>query len=236
MLTDERHTETEALLAENNKHELVDEASTGSPVAETMRRCIATGDVRPKSDLIRFVLSPDGVVTPDVAEKLPGRGLWVTASTDALGEAIKRNKFARAARQKAQIPDNLANRVIELLTRRCIEYLSLARRAGQAVAGFEKCSAALKSGDAAVYTAALDRADDGAAKLERGAAGTQRAHVLTRDELGQAFGRSQTVHVVIKQGGLSEAFLRNALKLAGFRSVDTPAGGSTGGAEGSRNE
>jgi len=201
-----------------------------------MRRCIATGEVRPKAELIRFVLSPEGVVTPDLAEKLPGRGLWVTATTAALDRAIERKVFARAARQKAAIPDNLQNSVVELLTRRCIEYLSLARRAGQAVAGFEKCLAQLKTGNAAVYTAAVDRGDDGAAKLERAAAGAASVHVLTRDELGQAFGRPQAVHVVVQKGGLAEAFARTAAKLAGVRSVETLAQGLGAGAEGSENE
>ncbi len=236
MLTDERHTETETSSAQSGDHEIALAAEREESGPGPVRRCIATGEVRPKPDLIRFVLSPDGVVTPDLAEKLPGRGLWVSASEAALDRAIQRNGFARAARQKAAIPDNLKNSVVELLTRRCIEYLSLARRAGQAVTGFEKCLAQLKTGGGAVYTAAVDRGDDGAAKLERASADAARVHVLTREELGQAFGRPQAVHVVVLKGGLAQAFTRTAAKLAGVRSVETPARELGAGAEGSENE
>ena len=234
MLTDERQKDAAITPAPRLDHEAERDGDAASGDGGPLRRCIATGVVRPKTDLIRFVLSPDGVVTPDIAEKLPGRGLWLAADAGALKTAMRKGAFSRAARQKATVPDNLENLVAELLTRRCIEYLSLARRAGEAVTGFEKCAAQLRADDRSVYTAALDRGEDGAGKLERAAGAGVSVHVLTRAELGQAFGRSHAVHVVIKDGGLARAFLGVAGKLAGIRSVGTSA--EAAGAEGNEHE
>lgn len=197
-----------------------------------MRKCIATGEVRPKDELIRFVVSPADLVTPDIAGKLPGRGLWVLADRAALEEACKRKSFCRAARRQVDIPPDLTDRVEGLLARRCIDLLSLARRAGEAVTGFEKAGAALKSGKAAIYLSARDAALDGVEKLDRQRSGAVRVDCLDRNELGRAFGRDEAVHCVLMRGGLSGAFLHEAKRLSGFRTAGTPVGIDPTGGEG----
>lgn len=168
--------------------------------------------------MIRFVVDPDGVVTPDVKGALPGRGMWVSADRVALEKAVTRKLFARSMRRGVTTPGDLVGRVEALLARRAIERLSLARRAGQAVAGYEKVRAALAAGEAAVLVAAADGAKDGRAKLSRLAAQAPIVDVLTRSELAEAFGRDDCVHVALGRGGLSEGFLREAARLAGVRS------------------
>jgi len=103
------------------------------------RRCIATGDSQPARGLIRFVVGPDGQIVPDVAGKLPGRGIWVSADRAALDLAVKKKLFARAARQAVVVPEGLADLVTTLVRQRVIDLLSLARKSGQAIAGYEKC-------------------------------------------------------------------------------------------------
>ena len=105
MLTDERQIDAANTPAPRLDHEAERDGTAASDDGGPLRRCIATGVVRPKTDLIRFVLSPDGIVTPDIAEKLPGRGLWLTADADALKAAVRKGAFSRAARRKATVPE-----------------------------------------------------------------------------------------------------------------------------------
>lgn len=205
---------------------------SGSAAAERMagpeRRCLATRAVRPKASLIRFVVDPDGVVTPDLDERLPGRGMWVSADRSALERAVDKRLFGRAARRNVTVPDDLVDRVERLMVRRCVEFLGLARRAGLAVAGFEKVRARLRSGDAALLLAAADGAADGRGKLRALAPELPVAAVLDAAEIGGAFGRDHAVHAVIAAGALSER-LRSALdRLAGLRGRETEADEETG--------
>ncbi len=181
-----------------------------------------TGEVRAKSELIRFVVGPDGRVHPDVAERLPGRGLWTLARRDIVARAVKKRLFGRAARAAVGVEEDLDRRVEELLARRAIDLIGLARRAGLAVCGFAKVDAALESGRAAVLIGAADGSADGRGKLRSRAPGLPLVEVLTAVELGTAFGRESAVHAVLKAGPLAEAFLTVAGRLAGFRGA--PAG------------
>ena len=114
------------------------------------RRCIVTSEVKPKAELLRFVLSPQGEVVPDIGSRLPGRGIWLCASRDVVNTAVAKRLFAKAARRAAIVPADLADRLEVLLARRCLDALGLARRAGQAVCGFEKVRAELKARRTAV--------------------------------------------------------------------------------------
>ena len=173
--------------------------------------------VRPKAELIRFVLAPDGKLVPDLAGRLPGRGLWLSARRDIVAAAVTKRLFARAARQAVLVDDDLADRLEALLAGRCRDDIGLARRAGQAVAGFTKVEAALASGWAAVLVAAADGAADGRGKLRALAPDVPRVEALTGAELGTAFGREHVVHAALAPGRLAEALCADAARLAGFR-------------------
>jgi uncharacterized protein len=185
------------------------------------RRCLVTGDVRPKAELVRFVVAPDGTIVPDVAGKLPGRGLWLTAGRDIVATAVTKRLFARAARQPVIVDDDLVERVGALLAARCCDQIGLARRAGQAVMGFTKVEAALAAGKTAVLVAAADGAADGRAKLRALAPGLPLVEVFTAAELGAAFGREHIVHAALAPGRIAQAFVADAARLAGFRAPQT---------------
>src|SRR6188472_352684 len=123
---------------------------------EPERRCIVTRDTGPKTGLIRFVAAPDGEIVPDLAGRLPGRGIWVSAERKVLAQAAAKGHFARAAKRQVRVPPDLVDRVEALLAARVVELLSLARKAGQAVAGLEKTKGALVSGGAALLLQAAD--------------------------------------------------------------------------------
>src|SRR5207248_9956316 len=153
----------------------VDIAIAQSAQAETgpgpQRRCIVTGAVVDRRGLLRFVVGPDGEIVPDVAARLPGRGLWLTPRRDIVERATAKRLFARAARRLVTVPPDLADRVEALLARRCGEALGLARRAASAVSGFERVAEAVRRGPAAALLFALDGAETGRRKL--GALGRQ---------------------------------------------------------------
>jgi predicted RNA-binding protein YlxR (DUF448 family) len=176
--------------------------------------------VRDRAALLRFVVGPDGRLVPDVAGKLPGRGLWLTARRDIVATAIAKRHFARAARQAVAVDDDLADRIEALLAARCRDTVALARRAGQAVMGFALVEAALSKGRASVLIAASDGATDGRAKLRGLAPALPLVEQLTAAELGAAFGREHVVHAALAPGRLATAIVADAARLAGFRTGD----------------
>lgn len=186
---------------------------------QSERRCIATGKSDDKIGLIRFVLSPDGVIVPDLAEKLPGRGIWVSADRAALEKAVAKNLFARAARAQASIPPDLIAMIEAGLARRTVELVSMARKAGLAVAGFEKVKNALANGTVKVLLQACDGSERGKGRLWTPEGGRWFG-CLTAEELGLAFGRAHVIHSALAPGGLTEKVIRDAGRLSGLRGHD----------------
>jgi predicted RNA-binding protein YlxR (DUF448 family) len=189
------------------------------------RRCIATGEVQPKHGLIRFVVGPDGQIVPDLSEKLPGRGIWVAADRAALQLAVKKNLFARAAKQPVTVPPDLPDLVEAGLARRLTDLIALSRKAGEAVAGFEKVKDWLATKQVKVLLQATDGSERGKSKLWT-PTGARYFSVLTARELGLAFGRQSVIHGALAAGGLAPRVVEGAAKLQGLRKAD---GGATAG-------
>jgi len=194
-----------------------DRTRDGRGCAVRVRRCIVTGVQGPVEAMLRFVVSPAGGVVPDLAETLPGRGLWVTATHDAVETAVQKRSFARAARRALVVDAALADRVEALLSVRCIEMIGLARRGGGAETGFEKVRAAVRAGRAGLLLFAADAAADGRGRIERLDDGIPVIDVLDRRELGKAFGRDEAVHGVVMSGRLAQRLQMEAARLAGMR-------------------
>ena len=167
------------------------------------RKCIATGEVRPTSGLIRFVVGPEGQIVPDVAGKLPGRGIWVSADRAALEKAAGKGLFARAAKQAVTVPEGLTGQVETMLARRVVDLISLARKGGGAVAGYEKVKNWVSMEDTVALIQASDGSERGKSKLSTPHGG-RFIGWLTSDELGQAFGRQTVIHAALRAGGLAK--------------------------------
>ena len=180
------------------------------------RKCIATGEVQPKFGLIRFVASPDGALVPDLAGKLPGRGIYVSAERGAVDLAASRGLFARAARQKVAVPESVANLVEQMLARRVIDLISLARKSGNATSGYEKVKDWLTKEEARVLIQASDGSERGKSKLSTPYGGDFIGW-LSADELGMAFGRQSVIHAALGAGGLSRPVVEEAQRLKGMR-------------------
>ena len=174
-----------------------------------------------ESRLLRFVAGPDGQVTPDVARKLPGRGLWVAADRASVDAAVKKNLFARAARAKLAVPADLADQVAALLHRRLIAALGLARKAGELTSGFERVLAAIASGKVAFLVEASDGAMDGRRKLlsavRRCAKPPRLVGLFTSEELGLALGGETVIHTAFLAGRGADRLTEDVERISGFR-------------------
>ncbi|MBT9383880.1 RNA-binding protein [Pseudooceanicola sp. CBS1P-1] len=186
------------------------------PEAGPERKCIVTGESQPKGGLIRFVVGPDGSVFPDILEKLPGRGIWVSADRAAIETAAKKKLFSRAAKQPVTVPDGLADMVEKLLLRHVTDLLALARKSGDAVTGYEKVKDWLAKEEATTLIQASDGSGRGKSKLST----PYKGHYigwLTQNELGLAFGREFVIHAALGTGGLSKRVVEEAARLKGMR-------------------
>jgi predicted RNA-binding protein YlxR (DUF448 family) len=190
------------------------------------RRCIVSGVVKSKDELLRFVIGPDGQVVPDIEGRLPGRGFWLSARRDVLEKACAKNLFAKAARKDVIVGAGLTDQVERLLTRRCLDLIGLARRAGQAVSGHDRAQEWVKGGRCGVLLAAADGAPGGRAKMRAVATGMPVVEVLSGAELGSATGRERAVHLVVAPGKLAAGLLREAARLAGFRAAPSGDAGT----------
>ncbi|MGE3334787.1 MAG: RNA-binding protein [Rhodospirillaceae bacterium] len=180
------------------------------------RRCIASGESLPVAELIRFVVGPDNTIVPDIAGRLPGRGLWLRARRDMIETAAQKRLFAKAARGNVNLPADLADTVAELLRRRCLNHLGLAQRAGLVASGAEKVRAQIATGRTAALVGAADGSEAERRKMSALVPGVPVVDVFTSPELGSAIGRDMAVHVALLPGRLTEMILEDAGKLRGF--------------------
>jgi predicted RNA-binding protein YlxR (DUF448 family) len=200
----------------------------------TMRMCAVTREVRPIAELIRFVVSPQGEVIPDLKRKLPGRGLWVSASRQTVAEAVKRHQFSKGFKRDVRVAPALATDTETLLVRSVIEALAMAAKAGQVVSGFGKVEDALRQRHTQASVQALVHAADGAAdgirKLDtiarQNAAVNDESNpfpvvtALTSEQLDLALGRSNVIHAALLAGPASKTFLSRSLILVRYRMAD----------------
>ena len=181
---------------------------------------------RSPDELVRFVADPSGAIIADLARKLPGRGVWVTADKASVAAAVKGNAFAKSLKRAVTVAPDLPDQLESLFVKRALEALSLANKAGLVTAGFEKVETLLAAGRAAALLHGSDAAADGTGKLDRKFAAIQRdkgqpatvVDWLTIDQMSLAIGRSNVVHAGLKQGGATNRFLREAERLRRYRS------------------
>ena len=181
------------------------------------RRCIVSGESLPLSGLIRFVAGPDKTIVPDIDRRLPGRGLWLSAKRDMIENAASKRAFAKAARDNVTVPPGLADTVAELLRRRCLNYLGLARRAGLVAAGAEKVRAQIATGTTVALIEAADGSLPERRKFTALVSHVPVVDVFTGAELGAALGRDAAVHVALRAGALTTTLIEEAARYAGVK-------------------
>ena len=189
------------------------------------RRCIVTREALPDSQLVRFVIGPENDIVPDLAAKLPGRGIWVRADHATLARAVAKNLFAKAAKSNVQVAADLPQRVESLLVQRILDHLGLARRSGTLVLGFDNVVRALESRrKPCVLVEARDASEDGRRKVlaaaKREGIEPKVIDILSAAEMSMALGRENVIHAALFPGPLAERLVLDAERLEGFRSPE----------------
>jgi hypothetical protein len=184
----------------------------------TVRKCIVSGTTKEKSGLVRFVVGPSDSIFADILEKLPGKGIWVSCDQDALRMASEKGLFSRAARRVVKVPDTLLKDVEQMISNRVVGLLSLARKSGHSVAGYEKVKDWLSKDVAEVLVQSSDGSERGKSKLSTPRDGSFIGW-LSSEELGAAFGRQTVIHCALASGGITNRVVHEAQRLKGLRVV-----------------
>ncbi len=213
------------MIAEAQTNERTSELDGGPRVRERERMCAATRTVRPISDLIRFVVGPQGEAVADVKGKLPGRGIWIIGTRDALSEAIKRKAFARGYKREVRLPLDFIARTERLLEQAVLDALAVAGKAGLVAAGFVKAEKALEAENVVALVHAIEASPEGTRKLDatwRRQSGQQPVVIgfLTSAQLDLALNRPNVIHAALLAGPGSETFLARCRRLERFRAGD----------------
>jgi predicted RNA-binding protein YlxR (DUF448 family) len=191
------------------------------------RLCIVTREVRPVADMVRFVVGPDGEVVPDLKRRLPGRGVWVTASRAAVAEAVNRRAFARGFRTEVRVAPDLAGLVERLLERSVLDALGIVRKAGRVAVGFARVERALATEPVVALLHAADAGREGTRKIAAAArsrlgekaGGLTVVDAFTAAQLDLALGRPNVVHAALLAGPASDGFLARYRSLERFRTI-----------------
>lgn len=185
------------------------------------RQCAVTRDRLPLTEMVRFALSPDNIVVPDISGKLPGRGVWVKADRATLEAGLKAGAFARGFKSQVTVPDDLVDQVENLLLRRCQGIIGMAKKAGDVVVGYDQVRDALRKTAPGLLLEATDGAEDGRGKVYFLAKAlyseVKIAGALNSVELGMAFGRDRVIHGYVRRGSIAKSLLASYGKLTGFR-------------------
>jgi predicted RNA-binding protein YlxR (DUF448 family) len=211
------------MLAVTHDNEL--DRGTTSVAPGTERYCALTRELKPVSDMIRFVVGPAGEVVPDIKRKLPGRGIWITGARSALDEAVKRNIFARGFKRDVRVAGDLAAATERLLERSALDALAIAGKAGQVVTGFAKVEAAIAQDNVAALLHASEAVGDGTRKL---VAALRRKpaekpgesaiiDLFSGGQLDLALNRPNVVHAALLAGPAGETFRARVTRLKRFR-------------------
>jgi predicted RNA-binding protein YlxR (DUF448 family) len=235
------------MLATAQDNELDRGTRDGVPGAE--RSCALTREVMSVDSMVRFVVAPDGAVVPDVKRKLPGRGLWITGTRAAIGEAVARQVFARGFKREVKVAADLPAATERLLEAAALDALAMAGKAGRVLTGAAKVEAAAARDDLKTVIHAADAAGDGRRKLD--AALRRQTHEKSREiavidtfaggQLDLALNRPNVVHAALLAGPVSETFIARVERLQRFRAGNQAqkrpsANAPTDGARGIRTE
>jgi predicted RNA-binding protein YlxR (DUF448 family) len=209
------------------------ELDAGPRAHELERMCVATRTVKPVVDMIRFVVGPDGEAVPDLKRKLPGRGVWVTATQDALADAIKRKALVRGFKREVRLPVDLVARTEQMLERAVLDALAMAGKAGLVVTGFSKVEAALQQDKVVGLLHAAEASPDGVRKLDAARRRNPRGSIevvgsLSSAQLDLALGRPNVIHAALLAGPPSDTFLARSRRLERFRTGDSAVTAASG--------
>ena len=196
-----------------------------------VRSCVITRERQPIDALIRFVAGPSGEVVPDLKRKLPGRGVWVSASQASVEMAIKRKAFGRALKADVKAAQDLAVLTGTLMEQDALQSLALANKAGAVIVGHAKVEAALEKGSVSAIFHASDAAADGIRKIGqaiRRASDTKTTLPVlapfTSTQMSLCLGREHVIHLCLANSPASEPVLAKSRLFLRYRGLPDASG------------
>lgn len=183
---------------------------------ELTRKCVATGQIKPTDELLRFVKTPDSRLVPDFNKKLSGRGLYVSNSKTLLKKALEKNLFIKSIHLFLKISEDFEQNVEHLLHQKGLDWLNLARKAGAVVAGFEKVKAHILKNKVAFVVEATDAADDGSRKMAALLKNLEVLKVYSSQDLSAAMRKGNAVYVAVLKSDVAKATYQNIKRYQTF--------------------
>ncbi len=183
---------------------------------QTERKCVLKGEVKETSELLRFVKTPDSRLVPDFDKKLGGRGLYVSNGKKNLQEALKKNLFIKSIHLFLKIPEDLTNMVENLLYKKGLEAMNLARKAGALVTGFEKVKAEIKQGKVSFLIEATNAAEDSRQKIEACKGDMEVLEVYDSDDISNALQTENTVYAAVLKSGIADTVYKHIKRYQTF--------------------
>ena len=180
------------------------------------RKCIVTGELKEKPQLLRFVMTPDKCIVPDLYKKLPGKGVYVSNSYSVLEQAVHKNLFTKSLKKNVKVSDDLLQIVENMLHKNALNAISLAKKAGNTVIGMDKVLEALKAGKVQFILEATDAGGDGQKKLSHYTENMQVYRLFSVEELDKALDKVNTVYLAFLKTEVSKMVQDNFEKLAVF--------------------
>ena len=180
------------------------------------RKCIVCGEVKEKEQLLRFTLTPDNQIIPDFKKKLPGKGIYVSVSKAALQKAVEKNLFAKAVKKNVKVSADLVQTIENMLKKKGLESICLAKKAGDLITGFEKVSEKIKHGKIAFLIEAVDAGADGHQKMVAVAKDLDVFALYSVEELDKALDRVNTVHAALLKGDMASLVHTDLVRLQSF--------------------
>jgi len=187
---------------------------------EPQRSCIYCRTVKNKGELLRFVLSPDRILVPDLQEKLPGRGAYTCMKISCLRGAAEKKQFSRAFKGEVREADaaGLISRVAVRIEERIASYLSLANKAGKVVSGTDMVLDAMKHRSLGIVFIASDISVDIGAKVKAQTlrAGVESISIFDKDRLGALIGKGLRSVVAVEGSGFIRSLRQEMEKYRNF--------------------
>jgi predicted RNA-binding protein YlxR (DUF448 family) len=204
------------------------------------RTCILTRAARPKDELVRLALGPDGEVAPDVRARAPGRGAWIGVGRRQLDEANASGKLKGALTRAFKtgaiaIPADLGERIEAALRQQVLDRLGLEARGGSLVNGAERVETAARQGKVQLLIHASDAGEDGRRRLDQawrvgGGPSGGLVFPVGRTILSMALGRENVVHIALTDRAAARRVLHAINRWQAF--IDPDAGLDGGHAAG----
>ncbi len=170
------------------------------------RSCLGCRETRDKSHLIRFVISPQNEVVPDIEAKLPGRGAYTCISSACLTAACRQRQFNRAFKREVAVslPEDMVAMVARLMQERVLGLLGLANRAGKIISGGSLVSDAIRGNNKPGLVLIAGDVSDAIGERIETLAGVHRilcVRIMTKDDFGGILGKAPRSAVAIRSGG-----------------------------------